>query len=161
MHSSSIRLAPKSFSVTLLDVCTGSFRRREGQCPVIIFPASLSLLTAIHGHRHTIQQVISVTAVVSNYLGLNIWIKWNYASRYVTSLSVRNCSSRSQPHSNKECSGVFRTVQWHNEVWSVALTTYFSSFTKPAVLLLYLEQLATDPRPGPERLGPHPSASFL
>jgi len=73
MHSSSIRLAPNSFSVTLLDVCTGSFRRREGQCPVIIFPASLSLLTTIHGHRHTIQHyVISVAAAVSNYLGPNL-----------------------------------------------------------------------------------------
>jgi len=87
MHSSSIRLAPNSFSVTLLDVCTGSFRRREGQCPVIIFSASLSLLTAIHGQRDIIQYyVISVAAVVSNYLGLNLWIKGNYIPRYVTSL---------------------------------------------------------------------------
>ena len=116
LHSSFIRLAPNSFSVMLLVVFTGSFRCREGQCPAIILPTSLSLLTTIHGHRHTIQRyVISVAAVVPNYLGLKLWIKGNYSSRYVTSLSVRNCSSRSQPHSSSSSSS--SSIQPEGRLW--------------------------------------------
>jgi hypothetical protein len=44
---------------------------------------------------------------------------------------------------------------------AVAASTHFSTFIKPAGLLLYLRHLAIDPRPGPEGLSPYSRALFI